>query len=357
MTDKIYHNYYQKISKNKNLEHDFDSNLDELEQKKIKKIYKNTILKAAILGFLGVVLYFLPIHLFPEIFPFYDVKDLFGYSFRLEYGQIIFGVVLMILELHLLVLVNIKSVHELANVTGFYTNNDQEDQFLLELGLGSKALGLNKYGIDPYQEVNKKLLFVYNLALKLKGFLANKLMQYLFKRLLGRYAVRYAVDYVGIPIYMFLNAFGAYTILDEAKIGILGSNFIKKFVDDIFINEIQDSEKELIYDTLQLIAMSKRDYHKNHYLLTALLFEKYRIIPIAKRIFKPDYYKQLAQSRQEIKDLCNKIIVIGFIIDGKISTHEKKKITTLENHGILKYNYQELKTMSYQFRNGKSMSF
>ena len=33
MTEKVYDNYYQKISKNKNLEHNFDSNIDESEQK------------------------------------------------------------------------------------------------------------------------------------------------------------------------------------------------------------------------------------------------------------------------------------------------------------------------------------
>lgn len=215
-------------------------------------------------------------------------------------------------------------------------------------------MGLNKYGINPYQEVNTKLLFLYNLLLKLKGFLANKLLQYVFKRLMGRYAVRYAIDYVGIPIYMFLNALGAFTVLNEAKICILGSNYIKKFINEINIKTLSNNAKELIYDTLQLIAMSKRDYHKNHYLLTAQLFEMFDIQPVEKRVFKLEYYQKLVQSPLEIQDLCKKIIVLGFILDGKISQNELKKIKTLENFGILKFNSNEIKTKCNHFKNGVS---
>lgn len=134
MTQKVYQKYFEKIGENKNLQENEVVILDEKERKDIKKIFRNTLLKAAILGLLGVVLYFLPIHLYPEIFPFYEVQDVFGLSFRLEFGQLIFGVVLMILELHLLVLVNLKSVHQLANATGFYNESKDENQFLLELG-------------------------------------------------------------------------------------------------------------------------------------------------------------------------------------------------------------------------------
>jgi hypothetical protein len=352
MTQKVYQKYFEKITKNKNLQENEVEILDSDERKSVRKIYQMTLLKAAILGLLGVVLYFLPIHLFPELFPYYDVENFFGLSFRLEYGQLIFGIVLMILELHLLVLVNLKSVHQLANAIGFYNTNTNENQFLIDLGLGSKELGLNNYGIDPYQEVNTKLLFVYNLLLKLKGFLANKLLQYVFKRLMGRYAIRYAVDYVGIPIYMFLNALGAYVVLNEAKICILGTNYIKKFTSKIKIENLSYDTKELIYDTLQLIAMSKRDYHKNHYILTEQLFKKFDIQPVAKRVFTPEYYQKLAQSSQEIQDLCKKIIVLGFILDGKISQNELKKIKTLENFGILKFNSNEIKTKCKQFKNG-----
>ncbi|MFY7812165.1 MAG: LBF_2804 family protein, partial [Flavobacterium sp.] len=313
---------------------------------------KNTLIKASILGLLGVVLYFLPIQLFPYLFPFYDFKNFLGLSFRLEYGQLIFGILLMVLELHLLVLVNLKSVHELANVTGFYSKNKDDDQFLIDLGLGSKELGLNNYGIDPYQEVNTKLLFIFNLLLKLKGFLANKLLQYLFKRLMGRYAVRYAIDYIGIPVYMFLNALGAYTILNEAKICILGSNYVTKFNELIQLKSITNEAKELIYDTLQLIAMSKRDYHKNHYLLTAQLFKKFDIKPVSKRVFTQDYYQKLAQSPEEIQDFCKKIIVLGFILDGKISNNEHQKIKTLENFGLMKFNSKDLTIKCNQFKSG-----
>ncbi len=60
----------------------------------------------------------------------------------------------------------------------------------------------------------------------------------------------------------------------------------------------------------------------------------------------------MAQSNLEIQKLCKNIIILGFIIDGKISNSEKQKIKTLENFGILDLNVNEIIALSNKFKNG-----
>jgi hypothetical protein len=357
--NKLYAKYLEKLTKNDSHSTDALHILNQEEQQKIKRIYRIAIFQSALLGALGVIFYFLPIQLFPTLFPKTMIHNLFGFSFQLEYGQIIWGLILMVLEIHFLVIVTLKAVNELANITGFHSTskiNDKTD-FLLKLGLDAKELGLDKYGIDPYQDVNKNILFLFNAILKLKGFVANKLLQYLVKRLLGRYAIRYFIDYVGVPIYMFLNAYSTYLILNKTTICIMGSNIINDYTRNLKLKNISLAEKEIIYDTLQLIAMSKRDYHQNHYLLTDSLFNHFDIKPKDKHLFSKDYYDKLKNASDSIKKLCTEVVLFGFLLDGKISNYEEKRIKTLIQNNIITLSIPEIQAMKRKFLKGEGIGF
>lgn len=352
--NRIYKKYFSKLPIKAIDSVDALHLLTENERLALKSNYNKALLYSALLGAFGVIFYFLPIHLFPNLFPKINLNQWFSFDFELEYGQILYGLILMVLELHFLVLVNLIAVHKMAVITGYYNAsilNNKED-FLFQLGMDAKELGLNQYGIDPYQEVNKNLLFFFNLMLKLKGFVANKLLQYLVKRLLGRYAVRFVVDYVGIPVYMAINAYGTHLVLSKTKVCIMGSNLIDDFIKNLDVKSIEENEKELIYDTLQLIAMSKRDYHQNHYLLTQAIFTHFDIKPKEKHVFTTKYYENLAKTNQNIQKLCNELLIFGFILDGKISKNESRKIKTLNQLGLLKQTFAEFKVMNTNFLNG-----
>jgi hypothetical protein len=219
--------------------------------------------------------------------------------------------------------------------------------------MDAKELGLNDYGIDPYQEVNKYLLMFFTFLIKLKGFFANKLMQYLIKRLMGRYAIRYVVDYVGVPVYMVINAYGTNIILKKTLICIMGSNLINTYVSKLRLKNINESEKELIYDSLQLIAMSKRDYHQNHFILTQKLFNYFEIKPKKKHIFTNVYYQKLSKSSKEIQQICQEILILGFILDGNFSRNEEKKIKILNDFGLIIQTSSQLKVLNKKFLNGE----
>jgi hypothetical protein len=353
--DKLYKSYFKKIRGYEKEMTEKSYLLNNDDRKALKKVKFKTLFWSAIYGALGVIFYFLPIHLYPEIFPKINLNKWFSIDFVLEYGQIFYGVILMIIELHLLTILHLKAVNKMAVLTRFYDLSalENKEDFLFQLGMDAKELGLNDYGIDPYQEVNKNLLMFFTFLIKLKGFFANKLMQYLIKRLMGRYAIRYVVDYVGVPVYMVINAYGTNIILKKTLICIMGSNLINTYVSKLRLKNINESEKELIYDSLQLIAMSKRDYHQNHFILTQKLFNYFEIKPKKKHIFTNVYYQKLSKSSKEIQQICQEILILGFILDGNFSRNEEKKIKILNDFGLIIQTSSQLKVLNKKFLNGE----
>ena len=61
------------------------------------------------------------------------------------------------------------------------------------------------------------MLFLFNLVLRLKGWLANQAVRYLVRLLLGRYAVRALLDFAGVPLYMAINAYAAYAVFSQGR--------------------------------------------------------------------------------------------------------------------------------------------
>ena len=329
--------------------------LTTVEYKKVTFIFWAYCFLAAFVAALGMVFYFEPVNRYPEMFPFYNLI-IDNQAYKIEWGIHLWGIFLIVLELILLVFINLKAVHSLGVATGFLTSeNPEKIDFLVKLGLENKDLGLQSFGIDPFQGINKKILFLYGLVLKLKGFLANKLLQFAVKRMLGRYAIRYVMDYVGMPIYMFINALGTYSILSKTKVCIFGKTFIQKFTTDLPTLSLTDFEKELVYDTLQLIAMSKRDYHQNHLELTQQIFKKYQIQPKNIHYFNKNYYSEVANQRIEIQQICKKIVVLGFILDGKLSHREKKRIEILIQLKVIHQSVSEIEQLVFDFNKGISI--
>jgi hypothetical protein len=271
--------------------------LNEAEINAIDKKEKIAVRLAAITGALGVVILYVQQYNFPHWFP--DITfSIFGKSITLSVIMLLYSVVLVIIEIILLTLLNIWCVHEVVAATGFLTYNNKKlsnkRNLLLDIGLEKKNKRILTYDIDPLQDVNKKALLAWNFFFILKANLSNMLFKVLIQRLPGRYAVKAVQGFAGIHVFAAWNAYGTKVILKEARVIIMGQHLIEMLV--ATIRKDQDSApyfKELLYDTLQYIAISKRDFHQNHFILTEKLFELYAIAPKAVHWLKDGYYKKL----------------------------------------------------------------
>jgi hypothetical protein len=252
-------------------------------------------------------------------------------------GELAWAVLLTTIELLLLTLLNVVGVHEIAVATGFLTAETKPDRAgtLLSIGLERKTTEVTRYGIDPFEGLSPGMLFAYNLVVRLKGFLANQAIRYLVRLLLGRYAVRALLDFAGVPLYMAINAYAAHAVLREAKVVLMGPDAIRLLARRLAGQALLPAERTLVYDTLQYIAVSKRDFHPNHYLLTKALLELWRIPPEARHPLPADYLERLRTAAPPTRALCRSLVLAGFILDGQLSWRERLRLRRLNRRGVL----------------------
>jgi hypothetical protein len=339
-----------------------DNQLFLLNEEEIKLIHRKeniAVWLAAFIGTMGVVLLYVPQYVLPHWFPVTSIT-LFGKTLAVPIVMLVYTVILVVIEILLLTFLNIWCAHEIAVATGFlnYQSKKEKDKrnLLINIGLEKKNKEILKYGIDPLQGINKKALLAWNFFFILKATLSNMLFKIFIQRALGRYAVKAVQDFAGIPIFAAWNAYGTRLILKEARIIIMGQNLIEEVCGRIRKDqEPAEDFKNLLYDTLQYIAVSKRDFHENHYILTKNLFDIYKIAPKDKHWLEEGYYQKLHSAGKEQKEVCQLLIAIGFLLDGKLSYNERQQIKELEKEGLLDIGTGEIKKYQLDFLNGRGI--
>jgi len=354
------YNWFYRVLPVKKLETDHNLILlSNAEIKAIKRKERFAVWSAAFFGAMGVVLLYLPQYVAPQWFPVTTI-GLFGKTFQVPLVSILFGVVLVYIEILLLTFLNIYCIHSIAVATGFLTHENKKDQelkrLMLNVGLEKRDKTLLKYGIDPLQGLNKKGLLFWNFLLTLKATLSNMLFKFIIQRLLGRYAVKAVQDMAGIPVFAAWNAWGTWVVLKQARVIIMGQNLVGEICSRIRTEqEHAPAFKSLLYDTLQYIAVSKRDFHHNHIILTKNLFAIYKIAPKKEHHIEGNYVQKLKAAPQDQQAICLLVIVVGFILDGNISFREIRKISELQKDKLLSLTDKEIFQYRKDFLNGKGI--
>jgi hypothetical protein len=333
--------------------------LNKEERARLHRIQWKMMSVGAALSVAGFLAYYLPLYNYPHLFPAARLTvPLVNATVDIPLASLLWGVALTVLELWALVLLNIASVHEIAVATGFINtaNKTEKSDLLLRIGLEKKATEITQYGIDPFQGLNRWALFFFNLVLRLKGWLGNQAIRYLMRLLLGRYAVRAALDFAGMPLYMAINAYAVYAVMRQARVIVMGQTIIARLMKRLPQAELSEEEKELLYDTLQYIAISKRDFHQNHYLLTKELLDHFHIPPKERLLSVEDYLDRLKSAPAAIKSLCRLIILTGYVLDGQLSWRERLKLRQLNQTGVIEETDREVKRYLYDFVDGAGIS-
>lgn len=357
----IYQRFYNAIPVRKTVS---DGSLFLLSGEEIRYIKRReniTILLSALIGILMVLVLYLPQYWWPFLFPVHTFHIPFlDTPLAFSLVALVYGMVLVFLEIALLTLLHIYCTHEIAFAIGFINEEtkyaDDKKSLLLSIGQEKKNKDIISLGLDPYYGLKKSSVFIMNLFFALKATLSNLVFKILIQRVLGRYAVREVMDLVGIPIFAFWNAWGTRKVLREARIIIMGQNYL-----DFFMAELKDhrplteEEKTRLYDTLQYITMSKRDYHKNHYLLAKMLIEHFGINKEKRHGLPPHFYEQLQATADDFKQLNERILLLGFILDGSLSVKERLRIRKLNHMKIVRKTAEEVDAMLERFIYGKGM--
>lgn len=324
----------------------------------LRRRHRQAVAVAAALSVAGFLAYFLPVYSAPQRFPSAPVSLPWVGEFMFPWAETLWGVLLMVIEIYLLVLLNLWGVHEIAVATGLMGAHNKHlvAADIIGIGLEDKQTGQSKYGIDPFLGLNRGVLFVFNLVLRLKGWLGSKLLRYLVQRLLGRFAVREVLDFIGMPIYMAINAYSTHVVLREARVIIMGQQLIEHLGRRLpRLDETDADARDLLYATCQFIAVSKRDFHQNHYLLTRALVERYAIRVKTAPDLPADYLERVRGAAPRVRELCVLLIVLGFLLDGQVSWRERRRISRLAEAGALPYSIADVKALCRSFTTGEGL--
>lgn len=334
--------------------------LSEKERSRIDFIYWRTLAIAALFSVGGFLAYYLPVYAWEKEFFVADTITVGTYSLKYGFRELLWGIVLMILEIHLLTLLNLHAIHQTAAAAGFINANNAtaspELELLARIGLEDPFKEVSSLGLNPHQGLSRFSLGLFFLFQKLKGWAGNKLLRYLFSRIMGRYAVRYVLDFVGMPMYMALNAWGSSKVLKATRVILLGGYVVERFVAQLpkDIAGFGASEKQLIYDTLQYIAISKRDYHYNHFLLAQKTLHHFRIATEPEHLLPSDYLERLQTAPEAIQKLSYELILLGFILDGHFSASERLRLVKLKDQAGFPYSAEEINARAQKLLRGEA---
>jgi hypothetical protein len=359
--EKYAFRYFKYLCRKNGKRADSFEKLSKVEIQAIQRIKIKSLVLAGLFGTLGVLLLYLPqdalknsFGSFPMSFPWVGVVEIPAlFTF--------YGLFLAILEVAALVILNLYTVYKIAYICGF---PDKKDPFyerhlenLFEVSLDKPETEILELGINPFEGLSKFQIISITILNTAKATLSNFIIKVVLARVLGRFAIREVIDLVGIPVFAFWNAYTTYRIIEETKFRIMGANLIHQFTEKI-VDDISHKEdlKDTLYEMMQVIAVVKRNFHHNHHLLFQQLVKDFEIDISQKKPFnKEAFFEKIKALDPEIKQVLQKILIFGIVIDGKLSAREKKVLTDLKEKDIIDVDFQTIRTWEKSFRQGKGL--
>lgn len=361
--------YFQKLfHAKKNEEDDEKELLTEEKQKELKKIKLNLIFWAATYGACGVTFLYLPFYFFPFLFPFYNIK-IAGMTIPFSPIFTVYGLILAVWEIVALTILNLKMVVKVSHISNFPTYQDkdfdQKFQVLYEVSVEKQSKELLDFDINPLEGLSKWQIYFYTIWNKIKATLGNIIIKVILGRIFGRFILRYSIlkyfiDFVSLPIFAFWDAYTSYRVFRETKVRVLAPKVVKYFVLTFKRNFYENENfKSVLLDSLRFIAIAKRSFHHNHYLLAQNIVYSFDLV-----IDKNREKLTLSQLLHKIEDLTleerlalAKLFVLGMLIDGQLSKRDWYVLQMLDKKdNLIQFDYKTLKKWEHDFIDGKGLT-
>jgi hypothetical protein len=333
--------------------------LGDQELRAVRAKERTAVWCSACIGGMGVVLLYLPQRLMPDWFPETTLR-LLGHDIRYSLPFLAYTVALVMLELLLLTLLHIWCAHAIAGAMGFIDKTSRADPgkmgLLLDIGLERRNKQVLQYGIDPLHGVNRVVLLAWTALFLLKASISNILFRFLVQRMMGRQLVAALQDFVGIPVFAFWNAFGTRAVLRETRVILFGKGVVDDFMQRLERVPVRHAlDTLLVADTIQYVAVCKRDFHLNHYVLSRRLFE---FLKIGER--SGAWEERLHLERVQALDAPHRemhvlLITLGIILDGNYSAREQMRVRRLRRLGLMPHSEHQLRAWARDMVEGRGV--
>ena len=316
---------------------------------------------AVLIELVAYLTIFLPIYHFPDFFescavriggPFLQLTD------PVPWVRDAWMLAVTLVELYVLLLINLAAVHGIAVATGFIRRHITTAHMsgLVRIALDERFAAQKDYGINPFEGMNPWLLYAFLLLNRFKGLIGSAVARAVLTNVFGREILRVYLDFSGMPIYMAINLYTTHVILRNARVLVMGQTSIEIIRQQFPKLALSPAEKTLVYDTLQFIAINKRDYHANHYFLTQAVINHFAIPVEPAHSLPDDYAVKLKNARLPVADFCRFVIILGFLLDGRLSWRERRQLYRFRRQDLLNVAYRDLKRYRRSFVDGQGLA-
>ncbi|MCB9189233.1 MAG: hypothetical protein H6599_08100 [Flavobacteriales bacterium] len=330
------------------------------ESDRLRKIQIRSMFRAALAGALGVVALYVPHYAYgTALFPISSMTLPFmSDPIEVEVTFLLYSFILVVIEIAYLTYNNIHTVKDIAHACNYPLPDDPffetNVESLVAVGLERNIKSQSQIGINPFAGLSKWQVMMFTIINLMKAAMTNFLFKLLIKRALGRYAFRLLVDLAGIPIYAFWNAYAARTVIKETRVRIMANPIIKDFSKKLYQEQWDNPEfvKELYY-MLDFVAITKRKFHGNHYMLALVILQEFGIKPDTDHEYDDEFLDRMEKASPKTIEGFSKINLLGMALDGVISKKEELLIYTWRKKGIYNYTTEQTKEATREFFEGQ----
>ncbi|CAG5085307.1 LBF_2804 family protein [Parvicella tangerina] len=334
--------------------------LTEEESKQLKKIQFWSMFRAALAGAIGVVALYVPYHVYgEELFPVFDLSFPFlEEPIAVEAVFLLYSLILVVIEIGYLTYNNIHTVKSIAHTCNYPLPEDPffetNVESLVAVGLERNIKAQSQIGINPFAGLSKWQVMVFTIINLVKAAMTNFLFKLIIKRALGRYAFRLLVDLAGIPVYAFWNAYAARVVIKESRVRIMANPIIKDFAKKLYQEQRDNPEfVDELYYMLDFVAITKRKFHGNHYMLALVVLQEFGIKPDPDHEYDKEFLDRMEQASDKTIEGFSKVNLMGMALDGVISKKEELLIYTWRKKGIYTYTTEQTKQATREFFEGQ----
>ncbi len=362
--EKLAYNYFHKL-----FNHDTDLTkafhiLDENEQKKIRQIERRASLYAALFGAMGVVFLYLPVHLNNNLFPTTPLTLPWVGKVIFPWAYTLYMIFLAIAEIFALTWLNLVIVYKICRVCGFPNKQDTlynlHIQTLFETSLDKNNKKVLAFGINPFVGLPTYNIIFFSTLFILKATLSNFAIKFALTRLLSQFAIvgyHYYADYTSLFVFAAWNVYATHFIVQSAKVRVMAPSLIYQLTERLH-REFKDNLefKEMLLDTLQFIAIAKRNFHHNHYLLADRVITAFELPYQSEiRIKRTHLLEKIKSMPISIRQGLAKLCVLGILLDGQVSKREVFLLKNLQLADLWQLTPEKLKEWGSDFLAGRGL--
>ncbi len=319
--------YYLGIFGKRDLSHHvFDFTDEELSQK-INRISSKGVFLSALVGFICV---------WPTVY--IDVLKK-NEPWQIHYGWVaIVTVISIAIEFYVLFIIALRAVHEVSELINIHSHKKdflKSGPFNVTNILARTALELPDpemqiLGIDPFEQVSKRNLFILGLLYKLKIVITNFISKLILRLSFGETIAGISINYIALPVECFWNGMVIHRVVNEARLRLFGfalSNHIAdNLLHDHLLEQLSDEAKIGCLRAIGNAVVMAKNYHPN---MIVLLLRFQHLLHIDKDKKYDDwnlFLDCLKTVSEKERNFLLDLFTVAVAFDGKISELEMTKL-------------------------------